>query len=126
MAYQCVHSGLTYKMEVEIDAHHAAAVADGAELVIRQIAAVTAETAGVGVGGDDCPLPHLHQVPKAPVREMGHIGIDVIAVEFTDKCTTLFAETALRLGNVAAAEDIGAIPHGIENAHALLGHRFDL
>ena len=126
MGNQCVHSGLAHKMEVEIDTHHAATVADGAELVVRQIAAVTAETAGVGVGGDNCPLPHLQQIPKATVREMGHIGIDMVAVEFADKPTTLLAETAFRLGNVAATEDVGTIPHGIENTYAPLGHRFDL
>ena len=57
MGNKCVYGGLTYEIEIEIDPHHAAAVADGAELVICQIAAMGTNSAGVGVVATIAPSP---------------------------------------------------------------------
>ena len=56
-----------------IDAHHAAGIPDGTELVIRQVPPHIAQRPAVGVGGDHRPMGQTDHICKAPITKVGHI-----------------------------------------------------
>ena len=76
MGHQRVHGGLPYEMQIQVQACHAARVADRPELVVRQVAAVGTHGPGIGMGCHDRPPGDMYQIPKSGIRQVGHIGID--------------------------------------------------
>ena len=64
VAHDGVHVRAAEKRRVEVEPDHAAAVADGAKEVIREIARVRAHAAAVRVRGDHRTEPKTHHIPR--------------------------------------------------------------
>ena len=123
MGHQVVHGRAAHEVEVQVQAHHAAGVADGAEHIIGEVTAVGTQGTGVGVGGHHRAAGQAQQVPKAGVGQVGHVGVYVQFLHAAEEITALIAETAFRVLGARAGEGVGVVPHRVQQTHAPAGYR---
>ena len=100
-----------------VAAHHLA------DHVVRQVALVAAQRAGVGVRGDEGLRRDLQQIREAGVVEVGHIHQNVFLFHLAHGGLAEFAHAVVR--GVARAELVLAVPGQSDGTHALLGERVD-
>ena len=96
---EIVHVAAAYEIEVEIDADHAAGIADGAEHIIGKISSVRAQAGGAGVGmrGHDGAFRCLYHVPETGIRYVRNICKYSVFIHFCNEFTTINRQSAVRL-----------------------------
>jgi len=119
MGHKLLHSPPgAYKIPVEVQPHHAAAVPDGPELVVGQIPPVGAYGPGVGMGRYHRAVGRLYHIPESRIRDMRHIRENMQRLHPAHEILPLFGEATFRLLTVGAAEAVGPVPHRIQQPHA--------
>ena len=100
----------------EVEANHAARLADDPDLVIRQVAGRGAPGMRVGVGGDDRRIAQPRHVPEALLVEVGDIHHDLQLIAAAHQRLARLGEARAGIGRGGEAErhamakGIGAAP----------------
>ncbi len=77
------------KLRADIVPGHAAGLDDGAEHIVRQVAAVVPDGAAVGMGGDDGRLGDIHNIPEALVADVADVDQNSQSLSLSDICPPL-------------------------------------
>ena len=105
-----------------VEAGNAARFAISAEHIIRQIAAVAANSAGIGMGGNNGLFGDLHDIPEALVRNVAHIDQNTKTLGFTKEFPALIRQAAA--GHIGAGQIVLFIPAKGSDAEAGFVHHF--
>ena len=101
----------------KIQTCRAAELADGAELLVGQIADAAAHGGRVGVAGHDRLFRQLRHVPEAALREMAHIHDHPEPLCAAEKVLTLLCQTRSRFAG--AGQGVINVPDQRDHPHAL-------
>ena len=110
MAHDGVHIRAAEKRRVEVEPDHAAAVADGAKEVVREVARVRAHAAAVRVRGDHGTEPKTHHIPRCRLRQVRYIRQDPVGIQRAHKVAPLCRESLRRRVTVRASEGVCVVP----------------
>ena len=122
MAHDGVHAVAAEKVRVEVQADHAAAVADGAEEVVREVSRVRADGAAVRVRGDHRAESEPHHVPCRRLRQVRHVRQHPVRVQRAHKVAPLRREPLRWRVAVRPREGVCVVPRQ-RHVHALPSRR---
>ena len=118
VAHDGVHVRAAEKRRVEVQPDHAAAVADGAEEVVGEVARVRAHGAAVRVRSDHRAEPEAHRVPRRRLRQVRHVRQHPVGIQRAHKVAPLCRESLRRRVAVRAGEGVCVVPRQ-RHIHAL-------
>ena len=87
---------LDYIVVHHMEPDHAAAVADGAKEVVREVARVRAHGAAVRVRGDHGTEPETHHIPCRSLRQVRHVRQHPVGIQRAYKVAPLCREPLCR------------------------------
>ena len=108
---------------IEVQADRAAGLRQRAQLIVRQVPRAAAQSAGVGMAGQNGGLRAVHELPERSFGQMTHIDPQAEPLRLPDKVAPTRRQA--KRGAVPARKRVVGIPRQREHAEALLPQPFE-